>query len=54
LTNAAKMVFSAEERNFLAPTVYFQCDRFQNIGTARLARAAAAEPPSLPGEMTVS
>jgi hypothetical protein len=54
LTNAVKMVFSAEERNFLTPPVYFQCDRFQNIRTARLAGSAAAEPPSLPGEMTVS
>jgi hypothetical protein len=39
LTNAVKMVFSAQERNFLAPPVYFQCDRFQGIRTARPARA---------------
>jgi hypothetical protein len=51
LTDAVKMVFSAEARNFLAPPVYFKCDRFQGIRTARL---AAAEPPSLPGEMSVS
>jgi hypothetical protein len=39
LTNAVEMVFSAEERNFLAPPVYFKCDRFRSIRTARLAGA---------------
>jgi hypothetical protein len=53
LTDTVKMVFSPHERNFLTPPVYFQCDRFQNIRTAGHARPAAAEPPSLPGEMIV-
>jgi hypothetical protein len=40
--------------DILKPASTFKCCNFESIRAARFAKPAAAEPPSLPGEMTVS